>query len=110
MVHHPVVALFPDRLTHGGSVDDWRRLAGLCKVCVCVCFCVHVVSEEQVCCVMSALDERFHVSSTVTVRTSAIQVSPSTSMQQAPSTKTKDTVNHTDVTRAASTLVQFTRT
>lgn len=24
-----MVALFPDRLTYAGSVDDWRRLVGL---------------------------------------------------------------------------------
>lgn len=47
-------------------------------------------------CAMSVLDERFHVSSTVTVRTSAVHVSPSTSRREAPSTNPKDTVNQTD--------------
>lgn len=46
---------------------------------VCIC-----VSEN-------VLDERFHVSSTVTVRTSAIHVNPSISMRGASSTKPKKT-------------------
>ncbi len=96
--------LFPDRLTHGGPLDDWRRLGGFVErsvcgccvrraniyvyacvhICVCVCACV-CVSE-------SVLDEGFHVSSAVTVRTNASHVSPSMSMQEAPSTNTKETV------------------
>ena len=35
VARHPAVVLFPDRLTHGGPLDDWRRLAGFVEsVCV----------------------------------------------------------------------------
>lgn len=101
MERHPVVAQFPDRLTHGGSVYDWRRLAGFWKVCVSACVCVCAFVDMWMLCnkgkyvCESVLDERFHVSSTVTVRTSAIHVSPSTSVREAPSTNTKETVNQT---------------
>ena len=54
-------------------------------MCVCVCMCVWVGE--------SVLDEGFHVSSTVTVRTSAIHVNPSMSMREAPSADTEETAN-----------------
>lgn len=66
VVHHPVVALFPDRLTHGGSVDDWRRLAGLRKVYVCLCVfvsvCILFKKGEYVCdeCLESEVSRQFH--------------------------------------------------
>lgn len=51
VVCHPAVVLSPDRLTHGGPLDDWRRLTGfvesVCGCCVrrasmCVCVCMWV--------------------------------------------------------------------
>jgi len=89
------MALFPDRPTHGEPVDAWRRLAGFVSMCVCVCVCGCCVRRASMCvCVRVSVNcvsnERFYVSSTVTVRTSAIHVSPSMSTREAPSTNQRD--------------------
>lgn len=83
------------------STDAWWAswwLEKACRICgMCVCgSCVRRASMYVRMCVSeSVLGEGFHVSSTVTVRTSAIHVSPSMSMREAPSTNTKETFNQT---------------
>lgn len=86
-----------------GSVDDWSRLAGLWKVFeLYVCFfCVHI---QMLCfvwpkCVSISVRENilkkpFHVSPTVTVRTSASHVSPHFSVRVASSAKKAKNKKH----------------